>query len=141
MKIGLTGVFVSDQDKALRFYTEILGFVKKLDFPAGKFKWLTVVSPEEPEGTQLVLEPYDWKNPAAKTYQKALFEQSIPAASFFVEDIQKEYARLKDLGVVFTMTPTKTTGSIIAVLDDTCGNLIQLTQLTWDMNKSGRATS
>jgi catechol 2,3-dioxygenase-like lactoylglutathione lyase family enzyme len=141
MKIKLTSVFVSDQDRALKFYTGILGFVKKLDFPAGKFKWLTVVSPEEPEGTQLLLEPYDWKNPAAKTYREALFKQSIPAASFFVEDIQKEYARLKDLGVVFTMNPTKTTGSIMAVLDDTCGNLIQLTQLTWDVNKSGQATS
>jgi catechol 2,3-dioxygenase-like lactoylglutathione lyase family enzyme len=141
MKIKLTSVFVSDQDKALKYYTGILGFVKKLDFPAGKVKWLTVVSPEEPEGTQLLLEPYDWKNPAAKTYQEALFKQRIPAASFFVEDIQKEYARLRDLGVVFTMNPTKTTGSIIAVLDDTCGNLIQLTQLTWDMNKSGQAAS
>ncbi|MGP8070489.1 MAG: VOC family protein [Candidatus Bathyarchaeia archaeon] len=141
MKIKLTSVFVSDQDKALKFYTDILGFVKKLDFPAGKVKWLTVVSAEEPEGTQLLLEPYDWKNPAAKTYQEALFRQSIPAASFFVEDIQKEYARLKDLSVVFTMKPTETTGSIIAVLDDTCGNLIQLTQLTWDMNKSDRAAA
>jgi len=89
----------------------------------------------------LLLEPYDWKNPAAKTYQEALFRQSIPAASFFVEDIQKEYVRLKDLGVVFTMKPTKTTGSIISVLDDTCGNLIQLTQLTWDMSRSGQAAS
>ena len=142
MKIKLTSVFVDDQDKALKFYTNVLGFVKKLDFPAGKFKWLTVVSPEEPEGTQLLLAPADiggFHGPAAKTYQEALFKQSIPAANFFVEDIQKEYARLKDLGVVFTMTPSKTTGSIIAVLDDTCGNLIQLTQLTWDMNKSDRA--
>ena len=142
MKIKLTSVFVDDQDKALKFYTNVLGFVKKLDFPAGKFKWLTVVSPEEPEGTQLVIEPNDiggFHGPAAKTYQEALFKQSIPAANFFVEDIQKEYARLKDLSVVFTMKPTKTTGSIIAVLDDTCGNLIQLTQLTWDMNKSDRA--
>jgi catechol 2,3-dioxygenase-like lactoylglutathione lyase family enzyme len=142
MKIKLTSVFVDDQDKALKFYTNVLGFVKKLDFPAGKFKWLTVVSPEEPEGTQLLLAPADiggFHGPAAKTYQETLFKQSIPAANFFVEDIQKEYARLKDLGVVFTMTPSKTTGSIIAVLDDTCGNLIQLTQLTWDMNKSDRA--
>jgi len=136
MKIKLTGVFVNDQEKALNFYTNLLGFVKKLDFPAGKFKWLTVVSPEEPEGTQLLLAPADnagFHGPAAKTYQEALFKQSIPAANFFVEDIEKEYARLKDLGVVFTMTPSKTTGSIIAVLDDTCGNLIQLTQLTWSM--------
>ena len=144
MKIELTSVFVDDQDKALKFYTKVLGFVKKLDFPAGKFKWMTVVSPEEPEGTQLLLAPNDiggFHGPAAKTYQEALFKQSIPAANFFVEDIQKEYARLKGLGVVFTMEPTRTTGSIIAVLDDTCGNLIQLTQLTWDMNRSGRATS
>jgi catechol 2,3-dioxygenase-like lactoylglutathione lyase family enzyme len=144
MKIKLTSVFVDDQDKALKFYTNVLGFVKKLVFPAGKFKWLTVVSTEEPEGTQLLLAPNDiggFHGPAAKTYQEALFKQSIPAANFFVEDIQKEYARLKDLGVVFTMKPTVTTGSIIAVLDDTCGNLIQLTQLTWDMNRSGRATS
>ena len=136
MKIKLTSVFVDDQDKALKFYTNVLGFVKKLDFPAGKFKWLTVVSPEEPEGTQLLLAPADvgcFHGPAAKTYQEALFKQSIPAANFFVDDVQKEYARLKDLGVVFTMTPSKTTGSIIAVLDDTCGNLIQLTQLTWSM--------
>jgi catechol 2,3-dioxygenase-like lactoylglutathione lyase family enzyme len=144
MKIKLTSVFVDDQDKALKFYTNVLGFVRKLDFPAGKFKWLTVASPEEPEGTQLLLAPTDiggFHGPAAKTYQEALFKQSIPAANFFVEDIQKEYARLKDLGVVFTMNPSKTTGSIIAVLDDTCGNLIQLTQLTWDMNKSDRAAS
>ena len=142
MKIKLTSVFVDDQDKALKFYTNVLGFVKKLDFPAGKFKWLTVVSSEEPEGTQLLLAPNDlegFHGPAAKAYQEALFNQSIPAANFFVEDIQKEYARLKDLGVVFTMTPSKTTGSVIAVLDDTCGNLIQLTQLTWDMNKPDRA--
>jgi len=139
MKIKLTSVFVSGQDKALKFYTSILGFVKKLDFSVGKFRWLTVVSPEEPEGTQLLLGLND--NPAARTYQEALFKEGIPAANFFVEDIQKEYARLKDLGVVFTMNPTKTTGSIIAVLDDTCGNLIQLTQLTWDMNKSGEAAS
>ena len=139
MKIKLTSVFVSGQDKALKFYTSILGFVKKLDFSVGKFRWLTVVSPEEPEGTQLLLGLND--NPAARTYQEALFKEGIPAANFFVEDIQKEYARLKDLGVVFTMNPTKTTGSIMAVLDDTCGNLIQLTQLTWDVNKSGQATS
>ena len=130
MKIKLMSVFVSDQDKALRFYTENLGFVKKLDFPAEKFKWLTIVSPEEPEGTQLLLEPNDsWHGPAAKTYQEALFKQSIPAANFFVDDIQKEYERIKKLGVRFTMEPTKVTGSTIAVLDDTCGNLIQITQL------------
>lgn len=127
MKIKLTSVFVDDQDKALQFYTEVLGFVKKLDFPLGQFKWLTVVSPEEPDGTQLLLEPND--NPAASAYQQALFEQGIRAASFFVEDIQKEYERMKKLGVVFTLEPTQVPGSTIAVFDDTCGNLIQLTQV------------
>jgi predicted enzyme related to lactoylglutathione lyase len=137
MRIKLNSIFVSDQDRALRFYTEVLGFRKKLDITAGKFRWLTVVSPEEPDGTQLQLGPND--NPAAKTFQEAMFKQGIPATSFFVEDLQKEYERIKQLGTRFTMEPTKTTGSIIAVLDDTCGNLIQLTQLTWDMNKSDRA--
>jgi predicted enzyme related to lactoylglutathione lyase len=127
MKLKLMSVFVDDQDKALKFYTDVLGFAKKLEFPAGKFKWLTVVSPEEPDGVQLFLGPND--NPAAKAYQQAIFEQGIPAALFFVEDIQAEYARLKRLGVTFTMEPTKTTGSTIAKLDDTCGNLIQIVQL------------
>jgi catechol 2,3-dioxygenase-like lactoylglutathione lyase family enzyme len=131
MQIKLTSVFVDDQDKALKFYTEVLGFVKKLEFPAGKFKWLTVVSPEKPEGVQLVLEPNNAYNPAAKTYQQEIFRQGIPAANFFVGDVQKEYARLKQQGVTFTKEPTKTTGSTIAVLDDTCGNLIQITHLDW----------
>lgn len=131
MQIKLTSVFVDDQDKALKFYTEVLGFVKKLEFPAGKFKWLTVVSPDEPEGVQLVLEPNNAYNPAAKTYQQEIFRQGIPAANFFVGDVQKEYARLKQQGVTFTKEPTKTTGSTIAVLDDTCGNLIQITHLEW----------
>ena len=127
MKINLTNVFVDDQDKALIFYTEVLGFIKKKDFPVGKFKWLTVVSPEEPESTELLLEPSD--NPATKAFKKALFEQGIPAAAFAVEDIQKEYQRLKKLGVTFTIKPTKVEGgAIIAVFDDTCGNLIQLYQ-------------
>ena len=127
MKINLTNVFVDDQDKALIFYTEILGFIKKKDFPVGKFKWLTVVSPEEPDSTELLLEPSD--NPATKAFKKALFEQGIPAAAFAVEDIQKEYQRLKKLGVTFTTKPTKVEGgAIIAILDDTCGNLIQLYQ-------------
>jgi len=134
MKIKLTNVFVDDQDRALKFYTEVLGFVKKLDFPMGKFKWLTVVSAEEPDGTQLLLGPNDKSfNSAAKTFQESIFKQGVPAATFFVEDVQKEYERLKKLGVNFTMTPTKVTGSTIAVLDDTCGNLIQLTQLAWQM--------
>lgn len=127
MKIKLTSVFVDDQGKALTFYTEVLGFVKRSDITAGNYRWLTVVSPEEQDGTQLLLEPNE--NPAAKTYQRAIFEQSIPAAMFFVDDIQKEYLRLKSLGVKLTMEPTKTPGSTIAVFDDTCGNLIQITQM------------
>ena len=131
MQIKLTSVFVDDQEKALKFYTEVLGFQKKFEFPAGKFKWLTVVSAEEPEGVQLVLEPNNAYNPAAKTYQAEIFKHGIPAANFFVGDVQKEYERLKELGVKFTKEPTKTTGSTIAVLDDTCGNLIQITHLDW----------
>ena len=127
MKIKLTSVFVNDQAKALKFYTEVLGFVKKSDITAGKYRWLTVVSPEELDGTQLLLEPND--NPAAKSYQESIFKQGIPAAMFFVDDIQKEYQRLKGIGAKFTMKPTKTPGSTIAVFDDTSGNLIQLTQL------------
>ncbi|HUH78854.1 MAG TPA: VOC family protein [Methanoregula sp.] len=129
MRIRLTGVHVNNQAEALKFYTEILGFVKKADITANNYRWLTVVSPEDPDGTQLVLGPDD--NPAAKAYQEALFKQGIPAASFFVDDIQKEYERLRRLGVKFTMEPTKLPGtpSTIAILDDTCGNLIQITQL------------
>ena len=129
MRIKYTSLYVSDQGKALKFYTEILGFVKKADITAGKYRWLTVASPEDQDGTQLVLEPNE--NPAAKAYQEAFFKQGIRAASFFVDDIQKEYERLKKLGVNFTIEPTKLTGtpSTIAVLDDTCGNLIQITQL------------
>jgi predicted enzyme related to lactoylglutathione lyase len=126
MKIKLTSVFVDDQSKALKFYTKILGFVKKSDVTAGKFRWLTVVSPEEQDGTQLQLGLND--NPAAKSYQESIFKQGVPAAMFDVDDIQKEYQRLKRLGVKFTMEPTKTPGSTIAVFDDTCGNLIQLRQ-------------
>jgi predicted enzyme related to lactoylglutathione lyase len=129
LKIKLTGVFVEDQDKALKFYTDILGFVKKLDVRAGEYRWLTVVSPEDQNGTELVIEPNS--NPAAKTYQEALFKQGLRATSFFVDDIQREYERLKKLGVKFTMEPTKVTGSTIAMLDDTCGNLIQITQLDY----------
>jgi predicted enzyme related to lactoylglutathione lyase len=129
MRIKFTSVYVNDQGKALKFYTEILGFVKKADITAWNYRWLTVASPEEQDGTQLVLEPNE--NPAAKAYQEALFKQGIRAALFLVDDIQKEYERLKTLGVKFTMEPTKLTGtpSTIAVLDDTCGNLIQITQL------------
>ena len=128
MKIKLTSVFVDDQDKALKFYTEKLGFVKKHDIPLGEAKWLTVVSPEEPNGTELLLEPSS--NPAAQNYKKSIFEQGIPAAAFVVEDIQKEYAKMKKLGVEFTMEPTNMGTTTIAVLDDTSGNLIQLYQVT-----------
>lgn len=127
MKIKLTSIFVDDQSKALKFYTEVLGFVKRSDITQGKFRWLTVVSPEEPEGTQLQLGPND--NPAAKAYQESIYKQGIPAAMFSVDDIEKEFERLKKLGVAFTMPPTKTPGSRIAVFEDTCGNLIQMTQL------------
>lgn len=126
MKINLTSVLVDNQDKALKFYTEVLGFVKKTDVPVGEFKWLTVVSPEEPNGTQLLLEPND--NPAARTFQRAIFEQGIPLTSFAVTDIQKEYERMKGLGVRFTMPPTQTGPVTTAVFDDTCGNLIQIAQ-------------
>ena len=124
MKIILTSVFVDDQDKALQFYTEKLGFVKKQDVPAGQFKWLTVVSPDNQEGTELLLEPSD--NPIAKEFKKGLVEQSIPAASFGVDNIEKEYQRLKEAGVTFTMEPTQMGPVKIAVFDDTCGNLIQI---------------
>jgi predicted enzyme related to lactoylglutathione lyase len=127
MKIKLTSVFVDDQDKALRFYTEVLGFAKKTDFSQGPYRWLTVASPEELEGTQLQLALNN--NPAAKTYQQAIFQQSQPAANFFTDDVKSDYERIKSRGAVFTMPPTDVTGSTIAMLNDTCGNLIQLTQL------------
>ena len=126
MRITLTSVFVSDQDEALRFYTETLGFVKKHDVPVGEFKWLTVVSPDDPDGTELLLEPND--NPVAQEYQKGIFDQGIPAASFSVMDIRAEYEKLKLLGVAFTMEPTELANVTIAVFDDTCGNLIQIMQ-------------
>jgi predicted enzyme related to lactoylglutathione lyase len=129
MKIKLTSIHVDDQEKALRFYTEVLGFEKKTDVAADHYRWLTVVSPEEPDGTELVLEPND--NPAAQAYQKALFEQNIPAAMFFTADVKADFERIKARGGNFKMEPTATTGSIITMLDDTCGNLVQLTQLTW----------
>ena len=127
MKIKLTSVYVNDQDKALRFYTEVLGFVKKTDFSKGPFRWLTVASPEEPEGTELQLALDD--NPAAKAYQQAMFQQGQPAAMFFTDDVQAGYECMKARGAAFTMAPTDATGSKIARLDDTCGNLIQITQL------------
>lgn len=129
MRIKLTSLFVDDQDKALKFYTEVLGFLKKNDFPVGEARWIRVVSPEEPDGVELALEPND--NPAARAYQKAIYDdQGIPAAVFFVEDLQAEYDRLKKLGVVFRTEPTRTEAGVYAVLDDTCGNLIQLFQVT-----------
>ena len=129
MKINLTTVHVDDQAKALRFYTEVLGFVKKADFSQGPFRWLTVASPEDPDGTELQLALND--NPAAKAYQEAIFQQGQPAAMFFTDDVQADYERIKARGAEFTMPPTKVTGSTIAMANDTCGNLIQLTQLSW----------
>jgi predicted enzyme related to lactoylglutathione lyase len=127
MKIKLTSVYVDDQDKALRFYTEVLGFTKKADFSQGPFRWLTVASAEEPDGTELQLTLND--NPAAKAYQQARFQQGQPAVMFFTDDVTADYGRIKARGAVFTMPPTKVTGSTIAMLNDTCGNLIQITQL------------
>ena len=127
MKIKVMSVYVNDQDKALRFYTEILGFAKKTDFSQGPYRWLTVASPEEPNGTELQLALNS--NPAAKTYQEAIFQQHQPAAMFFSDDVKADYERIKARGAEFTMQPTAVTGSTIAMLNDTCGNLIQLTQL------------
>lgn len=127
MKIQLNSVLVENQEKALRFYTEVLGFVKKLDIPVGEFRWLTVVSPEGPDDVQLVLEPN--AHPAAKTYQRAIFEDGIPATAFSVENIEQEYERMRNLGVVFRSGPTKIGETTIAVFDDTCGNLIQIYQI------------
>ena len=127
MKIKLTSLYVDDQEKALRFYTEVLGFDKKADFSNGPYRWLTVGSPEEPDGTQLQLALND--NPAAKAYQQAISQQGQPAANFFTDDVKGDYERIKARGAEFTMPPTSTTGSTIAILNDTCGNRIQLTQL------------
>jgi catechol 2,3-dioxygenase-like lactoylglutathione lyase family enzyme len=128
MKIKLTSVMVSDQDKALAFYTEILGFIKKTEIPMGQFKWLTVVSPEGPSDIELLLEPNE--NPAAKVYQKALFDAGIPLTIFFVDDIQKEYDRMKALGVVFRAPPAAGPGGAGATFEDSCGNLIRLHQMS-----------
>ena len=127
MKIKLTSVYVDDQEKALRFYTEVLGFVKKADFSQGPFRWLTVASPEDPDGTELQLALND--KPAAKAYQLAMFQQGQPAAMFFTDDVQADYERMKGRGAEFTMPPKDVTASKIAMLKDTCGNLIQVTQL------------
>jgi predicted enzyme related to lactoylglutathione lyase len=127
MTIRLTRVYVDNQDKAARIYTDLLGFTKKTDVSNGPFRWLTVASPSDPAGLELQLALND--NPAARTYQQAMFEQGEPAAAFFTEDVKGDYERLKARGAQFTMPPTEVTGATIARLDDTCGNLIQLTQL------------
>jgi len=127
MKIKLTTLHVDDQEKALRFYTDVLGFVKKADFSQGSYRWLTVASAEDPDGTELQLALHG--SPAAKAYQQAMFQQSQPAAMFFTDDVQADYERMTARGAQFTMPPTDVTASKIAMLNDTCGNLIQITQL------------
>jgi catechol 2,3-dioxygenase-like lactoylglutathione lyase family enzyme len=127
MRIYVTSVFVDDQRKALDFYTDVLGFQKKRDIPLGSASWLTVVSPEQPDGTELLLEPSD--HPAVRPYKKALVEDGIPATSFAVGDVQAEFNRLRSKGVRFTQEPTQMGAVTTAVFDDTCGNLIQIVQL------------
>jgi predicted enzyme related to lactoylglutathione lyase len=129
MRIKLTGVYVDDQEKALRFYTDVLGFTRKTDVSNGPYRWLTVCSPDDPDGTELQLTAND--NPAARAYQQALFAQGQPAVMFFTDDVAGDCERIAARGGVFTMPPTAVTGSTIAQLDDTCGNLVQITQLTW----------
>ena len=126
MQIIVISIFVQDQDKALEFYSETLGFVKKQDVPVGEFRWITLVSPEDQDGTELLLEPND--HPAAREYQKKIFADGIPATMFGVADVRKEYKRLMKHGVKFTMEPTEMGEVTIAVFDDTCGNLIQIVQ-------------
>ncbi|MEP6566590.1 MAG: VOC family protein [Mesorhizobium sp.] len=127
MKIKLTSVYVDNQENALRFYTDVLGLAKKTDFSNGSYRWLTVASPDEPDGTELQLALND--NPAAKAYQQAIFQQGQPAVMFFTDDVKGDYERIKARGAAFGMPPTEVTGSTIAQLNDTCGNLIQITQL------------
>jgi predicted enzyme related to lactoylglutathione lyase len=127
MKIRLTSVYVDNLDKALRVYTEVLGFVKKADFSNGPYRWLTVASAEEPDGTELHLALND--NPAAAAYQQAMFQQKQAAAMFYTDDVKRDYERIRARGAEFTMAPTDVTGATIATLNDTCGNLIQITQL------------
>lgn len=126
MRINLASIHVNDQDRALRFYTEVLGFEKKVELPLGAHRWLTVVSPERPDGTELVLEPDD--HPAVRPYQEALVADGIPITSFAVDDVHAEFARLRQLGVRFTQASVDMGPVTTAVLDDTCGNLIQLAQ-------------
>jgi catechol 2,3-dioxygenase-like lactoylglutathione lyase family enzyme len=125
MRINLASVLVDDQDKALKFYTEVLGFVKKTDVPLGEDRWVTVVSPEQPEGTELALEP-DGAHPAARPFKRALADDGIPYTSFAVDDLEAEYERLRGLGVQFTQEPLEMESVATAVFDDTCGNLIQI---------------
>jgi predicted enzyme related to lactoylglutathione lyase len=127
MKIKVTSIYVDDQAKALSFYTDVLGFTKKSDFSNGPYRWLTVASPEDPDGTELQLALNN--NPAAKTYQEAMFQQDQPAMMFFTDNVKGDYERMKKRGAEFTMPPTDVPGSTIAKLNDTCGNLIQITQL------------
>ena len=127
MKIKLTSIYVDDQNKALRFYTDVLGFTKKADFSNGPYRWLTVASPDETDGAELQLARND--NPAGKAYQEALFQQSQPAVMFFTDDITGDHERITARGGRFTMPPTEVTGSTIAQLNDTCGNLVQITEL------------
>jgi len=127
MKIKVTSVMVKDQEKALKFYTETLGFIKKTEIPMGEHKWLTVVSPEEPDTVELLLEPMGFE--PARVFQEALFKAGIPWTAFNVDDIQKEYKRLSASGVTFSMNPTQMGPATIAVFDDTCGNNIQLVQV------------
>jgi len=127
MRIKVTSVYVDAQEKALRFYTEVLGFVKKTDFSNGPYRWLTVTSPEDPDGIELQLALND--NPAAKAYQQAMFQQGQPAIMFFTDNIKEDYERIKARGAEFIMPPTQVTGSTIAKLKDTCGNVIQISQL------------
>ena len=136
MKIKLTTIYVDDQEKALRFYTQVAGFVKKADVSQGGYRWLTVASPDDPDGTELQLARND--NPAGRAYQEALFQQGQPAVMFFTDDVEGDYERMKAAGAEFKMPPTKVTGSTIAQVSDTCGNLIQITQLDRVRSEAGR---
>lgn len=127
MKIRVTSVYVDDQEKALRFYTEVLGFAKKADFSNGPYRWLTVAAPDDPDGVELQLALND--NPAAKAYQQAMFQRGQPAVMFYTDDVKGDFERIRARGAEFVMPPTQVTGSTIAKLKDTCGNLIQISQL------------
>lgn len=130
MKIKLTTIYVDDQEKALRFYSDVLGFTKKNDFSNGGYRWLTVTSPDDPDGVELQLAASEG-NPAAKAFQEATFQSGQPAIMFFTDDVKADYERIKSNGAAFKMPPTDVTGSTIAQLEDGCGNMIQITQLSW----------